>query len=78
MSEIGYPYDVPRPGQPQCEADGTRQDANGNEHYWTCTARGWVDVGRTLYCEDHAGELGYGPKQEEYGYDPAAEEPAQR
>ena len=21
-------------------------------------------------CEDHAGERGYGPKQEEYGFDP--------
>jgi hypothetical protein len=26
-------------------------------------------------CEDHAGEQGSGPRQEEYGYDPA-DEPA--
>ena len=65
------PYEVPKPGGPQCAADGTREGPNGGEHYWTCTAPGTVDVDGELLCEDHAGERGYGPKQEEYGYDPA-------
>lgn len=64
------PYEVPEPGEPQCEADGTREDANGADHYWSCTAPGTVDVDGELLCEDHAGGQGYGPKQEEYGYDP--------
>jgi hypothetical protein len=64
---------TPGPGEPQCEADGVRDGPDGpggTEHYWTCTAPGTVDVDGTLMCEDHAGERGYGPKQEEYGYDP--------
>jgi len=65
-----YPYEVPKPGEPQCEADGTREGPNGGDHYWSCTAPGTVDVDGTLMCEDHAGERGYGPKQAEYGYDP--------
>jgi len=28
-----------------------------------------VDVDGELMCEDHAGERGYGPKREEYGFD---------
>jgi len=67
---VGYPYEVPKPGGPQCEADGTREGPNGGDHYWSCTAPGTVDVDGTLMCEDHAGERGYGPKQEEYGFDP--------
>ena len=66
-----YPYEVPKPGEPQCEADGVRGGADGGtEHYWSCTAPGTVDVDGTLMCDDHAGELGHGPKQEEYGFDP--------
>jgi hypothetical protein len=64
-----YDYEVPKPGEPQCQADGTREGPNGGEHYWSCTAPGTVDVDGTLMCEDHAGERGYGPKQEEYGFD---------
>ena len=67
----------PKPGEPQCEADGVRNGPDGpggTEHYWTCTAPGTVDVDGALMCEDHAGELGHGPKQEEYGFDP--DEPA--
>ena len=69
-----HPYEVPNPGRlPQCEADGVRNGPDGpggTEHYWSCTAPGTVDVDGTLMCEDHAGERGYGPKQEEYGFDP--------
>ena len=60
-------------GERQCEADGVRNGPDGpggTEHYWSCTAPGTVDVDGTLMCEDHAGERGYGPKQEEYGFDP--------
>lgn len=53
-----------------CEMDGTREDTHGAEHYWNCARPGTVDVEGKLLCEDHAGELGYGPKQEEYGFDP--------
>ena len=66
-------YAIPAPGTPQCEADGVRNGPDGpggTEHYWTCTAPGTVDVDGELLCEDHAGERGYGPKQEEYGFDP--------
>ena len=68
-----YSYEVPKPGEPQCEADGVRNGPDGpggTEHYWSCTAPGTIDVDGTLMCEDHAGERGYGPKQEEYGFDP--------
>ena len=61
---------APKSAEPQCEADGTREGPNGGEHYWSCTASGTIDVDGTLMCEDHAGERGYGPKQEEYGFDP--------
>ena len=59
---------------PLCEQDGEIIDTYGGEHYWQCGGAGTVTVpsGRLL-CEDHAGELGYGPKQEEYGFDPADE-----
>jgi hypothetical protein len=63
----------PKAGEPQCEADGTRNGPDGpggTEHYWSCTAPGTVDADGVLMCEDHAGEKGYGPKQEEYGFDP--------
>lgn len=67
----GYPwYDEPRPEGPLCEKDQTIVRDDGSEFYGTCGQPGVIDVGRTLLCEDHAGELGYGPKQEEYGYDP--------
>ena len=64
---------APKPGEPPCEADGVRNGADGpggTEHYWSCTASGTVNVHGSLLCEDHAGELGHGPKQEEYGFDP--------
>lgn len=56
---------------PACEKDGEIIDTYGGEHYWRCGYPGTVRLpsGR-LFCEDHAGELGYGPKQEEYGFDP--------
>jgi hypothetical protein len=69
---FGYPYEVPKPGEPQCQADGVRNGPDGpggTEHYWTCSAPGTVDVDGELLCKDHAGERGYGPKQEEYGFD---------
>jgi len=53
-----------------CEMDGHTEDRYGAEHYWHCNQPGTLDVDGTLMCEDHAGERGYGPKQEEYGYDP--------
>ena len=53
-----------------CEVDGETEDTYGREHYWHCDQPGTIDVDGTLMCEDHAGERGYGPKQEEYGYDP--------
>ena len=58
-------------GEPLCEMDGEIIDTYGAEHYWQCDHPGVITVpsGRLL-CEDHAGELGYGPKQEEYGFDP--------
>lgn len=63
-------YGKPLPQGPQCEADGVREDTYGGEHYWSCTAPGAITVDGTLMCEDHAGERGYGPRQEEYGFDP--------
>ena len=72
MSE-GYWYDEPAPvSGPVCEKDGTTERDDGSEFYWSCGRPGTIEVpsGRLL-CEDHAGELGYGPKQEEYGFDPA-------
>jgi hypothetical protein len=59
---------------PLCEKDGIDIDTYGGEREWQCGYPGTVTVpsGRLL-CEDHAGELGYGPKQEEYGFDPADE-----
>jgi len=53
-----------------CEVDGETRDTYGGEHYWHCGNPGSITVDGTLMCEDHAGERGYGPKQEEYGYDP--------
>ena len=53
-----------------CEVDGETGDTYGGEHYWHCGNPGSITVDSTLMCEDHAGERGYGPKQEEYGYDP--------
>ena len=73
VNSPGYPYEVPEPGEPQCEAGGVRNGPDGpggTEHYWSCTAPGTIDVDGTLMCDDHAGERGYGPKQEEYGFDP--------
>lgn len=59
-----------KPGEPVCEMDGENIDTYGGEHYWHCHRPGAITVDGTLLCEDHAGEQGYGPKQEEYGYDP--------
>jgi hypothetical protein len=56
--------------EPTCEVDGDTEDRYGGEHYWHCGNAGTVDVDGTLMCEDHAGERGYGPKQEDYGFDP--------
>ena len=53
-----------------CEVDGEDEDTYGGEHYWHCGRPGELEVDGSLLCDDHAGELGYGPKQEEYGYDP--------
>lgn len=53
-----------------CEVDGHHEDTYGDEYYWHCGSPGVIDVGGTLMCEDHAGEQGYGPRQEEYGFDP--------
>lgn len=65
-----YGWEPPEaPGQ-RCQMDGTREDTYGGERYWSCPDRGTVDVDGTWMCEDHAGELGYGPLQEEYGFDP--------
>jgi hypothetical protein len=61
------------PQGPLCEASGTRENADGYEFFWNCAQPGTVTADGDLMCEDHAGELGYGPKQEEYGYDPADE-----
>jgi len=71
FGDPGYPYEVPKPGEPQCQADGVRNGPDGpggTEHYWSCTAPGTVGVDGELLCEDHAGERGYGPKREEYGF----------
>jgi len=65
------PFEPPPAAGPLCEKDGEVIDTYGGEHCWQCGYPGTVTVpsGRLL-CEDHAGELGYGPKQAEYGYDP--------
>lgn len=55
---------------PGCEVDGVNIDTYGGEHEWQCGQPGAITVDGTLMCEDHAGERGYGPKQEEYGFDP--------
>lgn len=60
----------PAPGEPLCEIDGVDTDTYGGEHEWQCGRAGTITVDGKLMCEDHAGERGYGPKQEEYGYDP--------
>jgi hypothetical protein len=53
-----------------CEMDGEIIDTYGAERYWQCGQPGALDVEGRLLCEDHAGERGYGPRQEYYGYDP--------
>lgn len=53
-----------------CKVDGHTEDRYGGEHYWHCGSPGTIEVDGMLMCEDHAGERGYGPKQEEYGFDP--------
>ena len=69
-----YPWcDEPRPEGPLCQADGTRENADGYEFYWNCAQPGEITVDGTLLCEDHAGERGYGPKREEYGFEALAE-----
>ena len=64
-----YDDDQPAPG-PLCEVDGDHIDTYGGEHYWRCGRPGTITVNGTLMCDDHAGERGHGPKQEEYGFDP--------
>lgn len=58
------------PSAPVCQVDGETTDTYGGEHYWHCDRPGVIDVEGTLMCEDHAGERGYGPRQDEYGFDP--------
>ena len=52
------------------EVDGHTYDTYDNERYWQCGEPGEIDVEGTLMCLDHAGEQGYGPRQENWGYDP--------
>ena len=75
--ESAYETACPEPACPVrlCEVDGDQIDTYGGEHYWRCGRPGALDVDGTWMCEDHAGEQGSGPRQEEYGYDPA-DEPA--
>lgn len=74
MSELraGYPWDEddPAPEGSTCEVDGAQVDTYGGEREWQCGRPGTITVDGILMCEDHAGERGYGPKQEEYGFDP--------
>lgn len=65
------PFAEPAAAGPLCEKEWTETDTYGAETERQCGYLGTVTVpsGRLL-CEDHAGELGYGPKQEYYGYDP--------
>ena len=66
-----YLYGEPEPVTgPVCPADGTIERDDGSEFYWHCGQPGTITVDGALLCEDHAGELGYGPRQEEYGFDP--------
>jgi hypothetical protein len=49
-----------------CQLDSYTED----DRYVYCTEPGAVDVEGVLMCLRHAGQLGYGPEQAEYGYDP--------
>jgi hypothetical protein len=69
LDDLGFP------AGPVCEVDGTTERMDGSEYYWHCDRAGTLTVDGTLMCEDHAGERGYGPKQEEYGFDPADGDP---
>lgn len=53
-----------------CELDGHTEDTHGIDRYWHCTEPGAVEVEGVLMCLRHAGQLGYGPEQAEYGFDP--------
>jgi hypothetical protein len=53
-----------------CEMDWHTYDTYDNERYWHCDEPGAVDVDGVLMCSRHAGQLGYGPMQAEYGFDP--------
>jgi hypothetical protein len=55
-------------GPALCELDGHAPD--DSNRYWHCTEPGAVDVEGVLMCLRHAGRLGYGPEQAEYGFDP--------
>jgi hypothetical protein len=59
---------LPALSQDLCELDGHAPD--DSNRYWHCTEPGAVDVEGVLMCLRHAGQLGYGPEQAEYGYDP--------
>ena len=64
------PEHIPLPDEKSCEVDGEDIDTHGGEHYWHCGRPGVIVVDGTLMCTGHAGELGHGPEQEEYGFDP--------
>jgi hypothetical protein len=67
--ESAYESACPEPGC-CCEVGWVEQDTYGGETERQCGRVGALDVDGTWMCEDHAGERGYGPKQEEYGFDP--------
>jgi hypothetical protein len=65
-----YEVIAPVPAGPVCELDGHTYDSFDNERYWHCDQPGTVDVDGVLMCERHAGQLGHGPMQAEFGFDP--------
>lgn len=71
MADDGFDPRAPEaPAGPLCEKEGINYDTYGGEHEWQCGRPGTVKVDDRLLCDDHAGEQGYGPKQEYYGYNP--------
>jgi hypothetical protein len=58
------------PAGPVCEAGDTYEDRDGYERSWSCSEPGTITVDDTLMCLRHAGQLGYGPEQAEYGFNP--------
>lgn len=53
-----------------CEWSTEFEDSDGYARFRTCPEPGSIEVEGELLCEDHAGQLGAGPRQEHYGYDP--------